>query len=101
VEITHGAPKRYDWTADKGVGRFGEFCPDCGVRIRHGHEPMRGVYTMRGGTFDDTSWAEPAAHIWMKSAHKWFRPGPDDLLFDQQPEDYSPIMARYREMRGL
>ncbi len=101
VEITAGTPARHDWVADRDVKRFGEFCPACGVRIRHGHEPSKGVWTVRGGTLDDTRWARPAAHIWMKSAVPWFRPAPDDLLYDAQPEDYAAIIDRYQAIMGL
>ena len=42
-----------------------------------------------------TDGVRPAGHIWMRSAHHWFRPDPDDLLYEQQPTDYMALIERF------
>ena len=101
MEITAGELGRYDWTVESGAARYGEFCTTCGTRIRHGDEPSRGIYSLRGGTLDDQKWATPVAHTWQSSALPWFTPPEGSLTYDGQPEDYAPIMERYAELMGL
>jgi hypothetical protein len=93
--FTQGEPSRITWTSDAGTERYGLFCGDCGTRITNGQTPSIGVLSLRAGTFDDTSWLRPAAHTWMRSAQSWFKPDGEDLLFDQQPVDYAPIVERF------
>jgi hypothetical protein len=59
----------------------GWFCPDCGVRIWHGTEDSPEI-NIKAGTLDDTSWLVPAGHIWTRSMQPFFRPGPDELLYE-------------------
>ncbi len=95
LSFTAGEPSRFEWTSDAGTQRYGLFCADCGSRIANGQTPSIGVLSLRAGTFDDTSWVRPAGHIWMRSAQPWFRPGPEDVLCDQQPTDYSALVERF------
>ena len=97
MTIEQGELSRIEWTADKGIQRLGDFCSECGVRIRHGHIPSRGIYVLRGGSLDEQAWARPAAHIWLSEAADWITLPKDDLRYDYQPEDYSPIAALYRD----
>ena len=99
--FTKGEPSRISWTSDAGTERHGLFCGDCGTRIVNGMTPSIGVLSLRAGTFDDTSWLRPAAHIWMRSAQPWFKPDAEDLLFDQQPVDYVPIVERFATFQAF
>jgi hypothetical protein len=94
LEFTKGAPARVEWKADSGNMRFGLFCGECGSRIANGQVPSIGVLSLRAGTFDDTSWIEPAGDIWTKSAQKWVKFGP--LTAEGQPKDYGPFIERFR-----
>jgi hypothetical protein len=94
-EFTQGEPARFEWEADSGTKRFGLLCGGCGTRIVNGQEPSNGIYSLRAGTLDDTSWVRPAGHIWLRSAQGWFRAAEEDLVYDQQPTDYGPMMARF------
>lgn len=94
LSFTKGTPKRVEWKADSGNLRFGHFCADCGARIANGQVPSIGMLSLRGGTFDDTSWIEPVGDIWMKSAQKWIKPLA--LTAEAQPVDYAPFIAAYR-----
>jgi hypothetical protein len=95
LSFTTGEPARFSWTSDAGSERYGLFCGDCGGRIANGQTPSIGFYSLRAGTFDDTSWVRPAGHIWMRSAQPWFRPGADDIVCAQQPTDYTPLIDRF------
>ena len=95
LSFTAGEPARTEWKSDSGTERFGLYCGGCGTRIANGQTPSIGFYSLRAGTFDDTSWVRPAGHIWMRSAQSWFRPDADDILHDQQPTDYMPLIERY------
>lgn len=97
ITIEQGELARTEWTAGNDIKRFGDFCVKCGVRIRHGHTPSRGIYVLRGGTLDNQTWARPAAHIWLSEAVDWFIPPDGDLRYDVQPIDYEPITSLYRE----
>ncbi|MFT4571444.1 MAG: hypothetical protein ACI8TX_002975 [Hyphomicrobiaceae bacterium] len=93
--FTAGEPSRFEWISEAGNQRTGYFCGNCGTRIVNGQTPSIGVYSLRAGTFDDTSWVKPAAHIWMRSAQAWFHPNNDDIVWDEQPIDYDPMLERF------
>lgn len=96
LHFTSGEPRIVRWGSDAGNSRYGTYCGDCGCRIAHGQEPSNGVLSLRAGTFDDTGWVAPAAHIWTRSAQPWFSFGDDDILWDRQPTDYVPIIQKFQ-----
>ena len=93
--FTKGEPRTYEFSADSGNRRYGWFCGECGSRIAHGQRPAGGILSVRGGTFDDTSWIEPVGDIWVRSAQPWVAFG-DRIRTEQQPGDYAPFIERYR-----
>jgi hypothetical protein len=95
-KFTEGKPSKTEWVSDAGNKRYGYYCGDCGCRIANGQTPSIGILSLRAGTFDDKSWVRPAAHIWVKSAQNWIKFEKDDLLYDEQPTDYSAIAERFR-----
>jgi hypothetical protein len=96
LEFTAAEPQVVKWRSDAGNERFGTFCGKCGCRIAHGQLPSNGVLSLRAGTFDDTSWVAPAAHIWTRSAQPWFGFAADDILWETQPTDYVPIIEKFK-----
>ena len=96
LRFTKGEPRRVRWTSDAGNERYGTFCGDCGCRIVHGQSPSIDVLTVRGGTFDDPSWVVPAGHTWTRSAQPWFVFGDDEILWDEQPTDYVPLIQKFQ-----
>ncbi|MEO0393022.1 MAG: GFA family protein [Pseudomonadota bacterium] len=72
----------------------GVFCPACGTRIMH-RRPTRDTVNIKAGTLDDTSWLMPIGHLWTQSAQAGFRPHPDDILYDRQPDDYEALIAAW------
>ena len=93
--FTKGEPRTYEFSADSGNKRYGWYCGDCGSRIAHGQQPAGGILSVRGGTFDDTSWIEPVGDIWTRSAQPWVTFA-DRIRTEQQPGDYAPFIERYR-----
>jgi len=77
-----------------------EFCPHCGSRLFHNRPAYEDMLNVKGGTFDDTDWLEPAGHIWLKSKQAWVLIPDDGLRYDGQPDDYGPLIARYAEQWG-
>ena len=99
VEILQGELKVWTrTTTQSGLPTDQHVCSKCGVRIFSEPPPAPDRVTLRLGTLDDTSWLRPAAAIWMKSAQPWFIPTPDMLTFDEGPESFSPVAARYQEI---
>ncbi len=91
-----GEPGKAEWASDAGNQRYGLFCKDCGSRIANGQTPSSGIFSLRAGTFDDTSWVRPVGHTWLKSAQSWMKFEKDDILCDTQPTDYGPFLERFR-----
>ncbi|RKF06055.1 GFA family protein [Oceaniradius stylonematis] len=77
-----------------------EFCPHCGSRLFHNRPAHEDLLTIKGGTFDDTSWLKPVGHIWLKSKQAWVLIPEDGLRFDAQPDDYDVLSVRYAEQWG-
>jgi len=73
-----GSTKQFTRTADSGGEVTGVFCPECGVRIYHALKSAPDVLSIKPGTLDDTSWLQPSAFIWMRSAQGWV-PVPDSV----------------------
>ena len=96
LEFTAGKPQRVSWTSEAGNERYGTFCGDCGCRIAHGQKPSSGFLSLRAGTFDDASWVVPAAHTWTTSAQPWFKFDAEDILWDEQPTDYVPLIKKFQ-----
>ena len=96
--FTKGNPGKTEWKSDAGNDRYGLYCRDCGCRIAHGQTPSIGVFSVRAGTFDDTSWLAPAGHIWTKSAQPWIRFAAEDILDEGQPKDYTRFVERFHRM---
>ena len=98
VTIT-GEMKTISRLSESGTRRFGDFCPECGVRIQHRSENDPGRLNIKAGTLDDTSWLVPAGHIWISSKQPYVVIGEDELAYPRQPEDKSAaIMERWRTM---
>lgn len=93
--FTRGEPARIEWKADSGSTRFGWFCAKCGSRIAHGQVENSRSLSLRSGTLDDPSWAEPVGDIWVRSKLSWVDIPEGRIVAMEQPTDYSPFMQRF------
>lgn len=96
LTFTAGEPARVEWTSDAGTTRCGLFCGRCGTRIANGGEPSNGVYSLRAGTLDDTSWVQPVGDTFTSSAQPWVTFIEGGLRAERQALDYAPFIAAYR-----
>ena len=73
-----GELKKFERISDAGNRVTAYFCPNCGVRIYGIPRYVKGVFSLKPGTLDDTSWLRPTAMLWLKSAQSWCNI-PDDV----------------------
>lgn len=96
LRFTAGAPARVEWVSDQGTTRSGLFCGTCGTRIVNGGVPSTGVFSLRAGTLDDTSWVQPVGDTFTSSAQPWVTFVEGGLRFERAPPDYGAFIAAYR-----
>jgi len=73
VQIT-GEDSLKTWVTvgeDHGTDVQRHFCGTCGSPIYTENTVVPGVFIMKAGTLDDTSWLQPQIEIWGKSAQPW------------------------------
>ena len=100
VEFTRGRELLRFWDTrgdDSSIKRCA-FCPHCGTRIYHGDDDAGTPISVKGGSLDDTSWLQPVAHIWLRSAQPWVEiDRGESACFDQEPDDEAALERRWRE----
>ena len=80
--------KTWETHAEDGSIKRCTFCPDCGTRIIHGSDNPNELVSIKAGSLDDTSWLNPIAHIWLKSAQPWVAIERDRYsCFEGEPDD--------------
>lgn len=84
--IIEGNLKFIKTIADSGRVKKGFFCPECGGRI-FTKPAIASFIVVRAGTLDNPNWFSPIAHIWTKSAQKWFSFSDELPKFEQAPND--------------
>ena len=60
-------------------------CTQCGTALWFSSTQMPEIVAIKPGTFDDTSWFKPIAHLWVRSAQPWVSFDPDTPKYQQQP----------------
>lgn len=97
--VITGTLKTATRKAASGAVRYGDFCPECGVRIQHRSEGDPDRVNIKAGTLDDTSWLRPAGHIWTASKQPFVVIEEDALAYPGQPEDKAAaIFERWEAM---
>jgi hypothetical protein len=94
-----GEPRRWRRTAESGRTVTCHFCGDCGSRVYHNSSRGPEFVNVKAGSLDDTSWLRPAGHLWTKSAQPWVEIPADLPCFEGQPDDFAPLIERWRAMR--
>jgi hypothetical protein len=74
------------------------FCVNCATRL-WGESARNPAYVIvQPGTLDDTSWLQPVAHIWTRSAQPWLQFPAGALKFETQPpETWKVLFKLWRE----
>ena len=71
------------------------FCPTCGTRLFHQVLGQTRFMSIKPGTLDDTSWLEPAGHIWTASRQPWVDVPPTSLHYPGNPPGFEQLMAAW------
>ena len=66
-----GKLKKCERIFDAGNRVNAQFCPNFGVRIYAIPRYVEGVFTLKIGMLDDTTWLRPTAMLWLKSFQTW------------------------------
>lgn len=68
-------------------------CPRCGTALWYSADAYPTIYALKPGTFEDTTWFRPVAHLWVRSAQPW-------ITFDEKTPQYQkqPKIAELFEL---
>ena len=66
-------------------------CGQCGIAFWYSADEYAGMAALKPGTFDDTSWFKPVAHLWTRSAQPWLKLDDEAVKYEQQPEIFELI----------
>lgn len=75
VRVTKGEPKSYIDHGESGKAVERQFCGNCGSPLFSIVEVSPGMIYIKSGTLDDTSFFQPAVHIWTQSKQAWVDTG--------------------------
>ncbi|MDD9936637.1 MAG: GFA family protein [Myxococcales bacterium] len=90
VRVTRGEVESPPYSDKK------KWCAACGTTL---WKDTNGILRMPFGTFDDTRWATPAAHIWTRSAQPWVTIREGAHVYETQPEDLMELLTAWKERR--
>jgi hypothetical protein len=93
--ITKGAPRAWRRPAGTSVATSW-FCMQCSARLYGERSGRAEVVNVRAGTLHDTSWLVPAGHFYMRSAQSWLRGLNDTNQFEQEPDDFTGLISKWR-----
>lgn len=71
VTVTGESFRTYEDTGASGQPILRKFCGNCGSPILSDVKAAGGLYFIKAGTLDDTSWVTPSAEIWCDSKASW------------------------------
>jgi hypothetical protein len=102
VVLMSGELKFWERPADSGDTTVCAFCPDCGSRLYHFGRQDPEVISLKAGSLDDTAGLAPIGHIWVRSKQPWVDLAglPGDLVFEAEPPDFQPLLARWTAAYG-
>lgn len=100
TRIIGGPMKTWERPADSGSRLTCHFCPECGVRLFHARSGTNDIWNLKAGTLDDTSWLQPAGHIWTGSAQKWVHIPDHTLNYAAQPESKAALEQAWAKISG-
>jgi hypothetical protein len=96
LKLLKGDPKAVAFTSQDGLDKRNRRCPDCGSMLWGEIHGLSEVIALQPGTLDDTSWLQPIAHIWTRSAQPWVEIPTDVLRYQKQPEDGLELVRAWK-----
>jgi hypothetical protein len=94
LKLLSGDLKEWRRLADSGRELACYFCPQCGTRLYHSSSMGPDYWHLKPGTLDDTSWLEPVAQVWTRSAQPWLALAGELTSFPEQPENVAALFKR-------
>jgi hypothetical protein len=96
--IIKGEPKGWRSTSPSGGTTTSRFCGDCGGRIHGERDARPEVNVLRAGTLDDTTWLQPVAHMFMRSAQPWETISGDATCYETGPDDFTAVFKAWQAL---
>lgn len=101
IEFSGAAPRVYRTSGDSGRTKRCAFCRNCGTRLYHTGDGPGAIFSIKGGSLDDTSPLAPTCHLWTRSAQPWVAPLLEGAIcFEKEPESDEILYAQLRAARG-
>jgi len=85
VEVTEGEIS-VNTIDTNGIKVQKHYCAQCGTSFWFSADEYPNIMALKPGTFDDTSWFEPIAHLWVRSAQPWVILDKSISQYEKQPE---------------
>jgi len=97
LELLRGDPEVISFKSPSdGLAKRHRRCAACGSCVWGEIGALPQVVAVQAGTLDDTSWLEPIAHIWTRSAQPWVEIPKDVLLYEKEPEDNLELVRAWK-----
>jgi len=100
-ELVQGEPTTHTTTFGDGRAAGSRNCARCGTHLWTAMPRYPEFVLLRPGTLDDTSWLEPVAHLWTRSAQPWFRFPGGVATYDTQPPDILELATLWQSRRRI
>jgi hypothetical protein len=100
IEVTKGDAETHTSTTAEGRAQHLRMCGHCRTRLWSEPPKRPDIGIVRGGTLDDTSWLQPVAHIWARSAQPWFVFPNGVKTYDGQPGSMDELAELWRRHRN-
>jgi hypothetical protein len=97
IAVTGGEVRADAPLGADGRPRPGKVCPLCSIRLWSEPPHRPGLAVVRPGTLDDTSWLKPQAHLWTRSAQRWFAFPKGVPRYEMQPKDFNELLELGRK----
>ncbi len=85
IELTKGEFS-IQTTEQNGMDIKRHHCSQCGTAFGYSADAYPNIIALKPGTFEDTSWFKPIAHLWVRSAQSWVVFDTGTPKYEKQPE---------------
>jgi len=97
--VAKGEPTPYVVQLAAGKPATGFMCAACHTRLWRVGRTKPDLLILRPGTLDKTSWLEPAAHLWTRSAQPWFVLPEGPRIYETQPTGWEELIRLSESLR--
>ncbi len=96
LKLLKGDPRVVVFTTQDGLAKRNRRCPNCESMLWGEIDGLPEILAFQPGTLDDTSWLQPIAHIWTRSAQPWVEIPTNVLRYEKQPEDDLELVRAWK-----